>query len=336
MQEKIAIRVFLKSCKIQILKTMLAFRYKQTYNHFTHLQVWLFKSISFLRLMHKVHKQERSSMDYKEFVCAMKKEVGECVRPGVTVELHHAVKNNGTHRQGLLLIESGINISPAIYLEEFYEQYQRGKTVPVLAETICTLYEKVKIRHSYPCENIMSYNKIKDRIVFKLISAKDNREILGNVPHKRYLRFAVVYYVLIEDDVFGTATLLIRYEHLRSWGVTQEQIMKAAEENTPRLFPARLDQLADQMYVLTNQKRNLGAGTVCYPGCLKEAWEEIGENYYVIPSSIHEMILIPESCGIERCHLEHMLREINEKEVEEEEVLSDYVYYYNGEKETME
>ena len=67
----------------------------------------------------------------------------------------------------------------------------------------------------------------------------------------------------------------------------------------------------------------------------KSAVSEINDNFFVIPSSIHELILIPESFGMNRQQLEAMVKEINETEVAREEVLSDTVYYYDREKECI-
>lgn len=269
-------------------------------------------------------------MDYTEFIEAMQSEVRRCVPPDVTVERHAAVKNNGTVRIGLVLIRQEVNMSPTIYLEEFYEQYLGGARVFELAGTLVSLYEKVKVAKSYPCGNIFSYQKVRDRIVYKLIQRKANEELLRHVPYREYLDLAVVFYVLLDGGAFGTATLLVRNEHLDQWRATREDVSAAAEKNTPYLLPAAIEQLADYMYVLSNQKRNMGAAVMLYPDIMREAKRTIGEDFYILPSSIHELILIPESHGVNRTQLKAVVEEINKTEVEPEDVLSDSVYYYSG------
>lgn len=269
-------------------------------------------------------------MNYTEFINAVKEEVKEHLEPDIIVELHTAMKNNGTIRKGLMIGRRGVNVSPAIYLEEFYEQYLKGKSISLLVETIQQIYEQVKVQNSYSCDNIFSYEKVKEKIVYKLIQREANENLLGEVPYEEFLDLALVFYVLLEATPFGNATLLVKNEHLGEWGVSKEEIMKAAEKNTPKLLPLRFEKLANFMYVMTNQPQNLGACTVCYPEACKKARETIGENFYVIPSSIHEMILIPESYGLNRLQLEIMAGEINSEDVEEEEVLSGNVYYYSG------
>lgn len=274
-------------------------------------------------------------MNYTEFISAVRLEVKKTLGPDVIVELHTAVKNNGTERKGLMIARQGVNISPAIYLEEFYEQYQGGKNIPELADIIRQIYEKVKVQNSYPCENIFSYDKVKDKIVYKLIQKDANKRLLDNVPYIPYLDLAIVFYVLLETSEFGTATLLVKREHLKEWGITEEEMKAAAMVNTPRLLPLKIEKLSEFMYVMTNQVQNHGASALCYPDACKSAWKKIGENYFVIPSSIHEMILVPESYGLSRTQLKTLAKEINATEVEQEEVLSDNIYYYSGEEDRL-
>ena len=269
-------------------------------------------------------------MNYTDFIKAMQCEVKEQMEPEVVVDSHTAVKNNGTMRTGLVLMCQGVNMSPTIYLEEFYEQYLSGISIPELARMVQILYEKVKVTNSYPYENIMSYRKIREKIAYKLIRKESNEELLEQIPYEEYFDLAVVFYILLENTAFGSATLLIRNEHLRQWRVTKKEVYEAAKENTPVLLPADIEQLTEYMYVMTNKTRNLGAAAILYPDALKKAARMIGGNFYILPSSIHEVILIPESYGASRMQLEIMVEEINENEVAAEEVLSDTVYYYSS------
>lgn len=269
-------------------------------------------------------------MDYTDFVRAMQNEVREQMGPGMVVEVHTAIKNNGAIRTGLVLMQEGLNISPTIYLEEFYEQYCDGIRMKDLAQKIQSLYEKVKANSSYPYENILSYRKLKNKIVFKLINKKENQELLRQIPYEEYLDLAVVFYAVLEHTSFGTATLLIHNSHLRIWKVSKADVYEAAIMNTPRLMPMAIEQLTNYMYVVTNRYRNLGAAVMLYPDVWKKAVEKIGGSFYILPSSIHEVILIPENYGIGKIQLEVMVEEINDTEVDEEEILSDSVYYYNA------
>lgn len=274
-------------------------------------------------------------MNYEEFIEVMNREVKAAVGAGVSVRVYEAMKNNGVKRKGLVIGENGANMSPTIYLEDFYSEYQGGSELSDLVESIKCLYERVKLADSYPYKDVSDYQKIKPKILYKLINYEDNMEYLKEVPYEAFFDMAAVPYVMFENPELGNATMQIKNEHLKGWGVDGKTVLSEARRNTPLAQPAELGQLTEYMYVLTNPERNFGAVTVCYPETLEKVWRYIGEDYYLLPSSIHEFILIPESYGAEAKQLQRIVREINATEVRAEEVLSNRVYYYNGSEKVM-
>lgn len=259
----------------------------------------------------------------------MQNKVKEELGADVAVSVHSTVKNNGIVRTGLVFTRFGVNIAPTIYLEEFYEQYLQGTSVGELVQSVCEIYEKVEVKTSFPCTRILDYSKMKERIVYKVIQREKNKELLKKVPYEEFLDLAVVYYALLQKTEFGTATLLIKNEHIKEWNVSKEEIQLVAKKNTPRLLPMEVLMFTEHMYVLTNSTRNFGAGVMMYEDVLEEVGEVFGENFYVLPSSVHEVIAVPESFGIDKSNLREMVKEINETVVDDEEILSDTVYYYS-------
>lgn len=268
-------------------------------------------------------------MNYTNFIDIMQNKVKEELGADVAVSVHSTVKNNGIVRTGLVFTRFGVNIAPTIYLEEFYEQYLQGMSVGELVQSICEIYEKVEVKTSFPCTCILDYSKMKERIVYKVIQREKNKELLKQVPHEEFLDLAVVYYALLRKTEFGTATLLIKNEHIKEWNVSKEEIQLVAKKNTPRLLPMEVLMFTEHMYVLTNSARNFGAGVMMYEDVLEEVGEVFEENFYVLPSSVHEVIAVPESFGIDKSSLREMVKEINETVVDDEEILSDTVYYYS-------
>lgn len=165
-----------------------------------------------------------------------------------------------------------------------------------------------------------------------------------------YLDLAVVFYVLLEINHYGMASMMIRNEHLRMWNTTKEEIYRYARRNTEILLPdefqtmrAVIEELTgrketggkDIMYILSNENRSFGAAAILYEGRLKKIGERLGENFYVLPSSVHEMIIIAESEAPSKEELSEMVAEINRTQVEAEEVLSDHAYYYDRKQEKL-
>lgn len=288
-------------------------------------------------------------MNYQQFIEEVERRVKEKIKGNetITVYIHTAVKNNGKERKGITVSEKGIHISPTIYLEEYFQQFQEGKPIEKIVEKILQLYEEVKCSH--PCEEslLQNYEELKGKFACKLIHRGKNEKLLNDIPYVPWMDLAIVVFVLLEVSPYGTATVLVRKEHLEIWGLTEAQLFDEAKKNTPILLPYQFcpmrkllreicpyavdegEEEEESLYVLSNKLRSFGAASMLYEGILEKVGQKLGENYYILPSSIHEVIVVPESKSPVKQNLEEMVREINETQVEEEEVLSDRVYYFS-------
>ncbi len=288
-------------------------------------------------------------MNYQQFIDEVERRVKEKLEgnKAVSVYVHTTVKNNGKERRGLTVSEKGIHISPTIYLEEYFQQFQEGKTIENIAEKILKLYEEVKCNHPWDGTFLQNYEELKNKFACKVINRQKNEKLLKEVPYLPWMDLAVVFFVLLEVSSYGTATVLIRKEHLKAWGLPEEELFERAKKNTSVLLPYQFCPMRkliqeicpypveedpgeeESLYVLSNKLRSFGAASMLYEGILEKIGQKLGENYYVLPSSIHEVIIVPESKSPMKQDLEAMVREINETQVEEEEVLSDRVYYFS-------
>lgn len=270
-------------------------------------------------------------MNYTEFMNAMLCEIRGQVDAQVRTELYTVTKNNGTRRTGILFKQEDSNLAPTIYLEEFYQKYLKGQQVPDLADSICSIYQEIRVKKTCDCQNLFDFNHVKEHIVYKLIRRDANEELLKKIPYEPFLDLAVVYYIQIDNTRFGSAAIQIRNEHLRYWRVKKEEIRRLAEKNTPRIYPVQIRQIVRFMYVATNEQCSLGAAVMRYPDFREKVRGMIRGDFYILPSSIHEVILVPESFGLEPERMQEMVKEINQTGVAPEEVLSDSVYYFDGE-----
>ena len=270
-------------------------------------------------------------MNYTEFMNAMLCEIRGQVDAQVRTELYTVTKNNGTRRTGILFKQEDSNLAPTIYLEEFYQKYLKGQQVPDLADSICSIYQEIRVKKTCDCQNLFDFNHVKEHIVYKLIRRDANEELLKQIPYESFLDLAVVYYIQIDNTRFGSAAIQIRNEHLRYWRVEKEEICRLAEKNTPRIYPVQIRQIVRFMYVATNEQCSLGAAVMRYPDFREKVKGMIRGDFYILPSSIHEVILVPESFGLEPERMQEMVKEINQTGVAPEEVLSDSMYYFDGE-----
>ena len=294
-------------------------------------------------------------MDYQQFVVETKEKISLLLGPSVDLQIHTALKNNGNERTGISLSTKEVNASPTIYLEEFYEQFKLGLSLDAIAEKIVSIYKDVKLNDSVPINCIRNFPEICSKIAYRLVHAKKNEELLSTMPHIPYHDLAIVFFILFEVDNAGTATIPITNAFLDLWKTDTQSLYEIAQTNTPSLLPAAfkpmrvvIDELLsrpgddnvledDVMFILTNPLRSFGAACILYPGILEQIACQLGENFYILPSSIHEVIIIAESRSPSMGELCHLVKETNQTQVNIEEVLSDTVYYYSfKEKELIE
>ena len=290
-------------------------------------------------------------MTFKQFCQKIYQGITEFYGDEVTVEIKVVAKNNGVKLTGLLITEGEKKVAPSIYLDSYFQDYQSGREIANIILDIINLYEKIRKNPPIEIQFFSEYEKVKKRICFKLIHFQKNETLLKEIPHVRYLNLAVVFYHAYENPYLGSGSILIRNVHKEGWGVTTEDLYLEAKENTGRLFPPELigmeelmlemldgeceeiekmfdDKKTLPMYVLTNRCRQFGAISIFYPKILNELSKKTDSNLYILPSSVHEVILLPD-VGEEVEKLREMVRDVNETQVAEEEILSYSIYYYD-------
>lgn len=293
--------------------------------------------------------KERRTMNYQQFVTILNERMNQILNPAATSQIHTALKNNGAKRTGLTISQKETNISPTIYLEEYYHQYENGWTLDEITESLTRLYHEVRFEHSWEVGQVQDFSLAKSKVAYKVIHYEKNRDLLNDIPHVPHLDLAIVFYLLLETTEKGAATILITNDMLRYWNISLEQLYQIALENTPIILHAEFKpmrvviqelmckplceaDLEDNcMYVLSNHHRHFGAACMLYARVLEDIGNQLDEDFYILPSSIHEVIILPVSCTMGQEEIDDMIVEINETQVSEEDVLSNHAYYYSRE-----
>lgn len=271
--------------------------------------------------------------------------------PELEAKVSDVNKNNNTKLTGIT-VSNDSNIAPIIYMNDLYARYTMGQiTVSDAVETVMEIYSKTQM-NSVDMSDFLDFGKIRNRIVYKLVNKTKNEELLADVPHVDMLDLAIIFCVLCPSIGDKMATITIHNNHMQMWNVDVDGIYEVAKENTPKLLPVRLTSMEDTlfglkedlgmpdedfealpetdipMYVLTNKMQAAGAACVLYEDVLKNFAEKIDDDVIILPSSIHEIILIPSSLKDNMADLIAMVREVNATQVSPDEVLSDNVYIY--------
>ena len=190
-------------------------------------------------------------------------------------------------------------------------------------------------------QGILDYREARERLVYRLIQTRRNERLLRQIPHVPYLDLSIVFELYWKQEG-QYCSCLVYNSHLEQWGVTPEEVERQARENTPIRLPAVFDSLEQMLLpmmgglrqepsglsVLSNREGFHGAAAILYPGELKRAADQLQNDLVVLPSSIHEVLLLPDALGQDYGMLTRLVQEINRNEVEQEEWLSDHPYRY--------
>ncbi|MBO5033746.1 MAG: hypothetical protein J6D08_18060 [Lachnospiraceae bacterium] len=244
-------------------------------------------------------------------------------------------------------------ISPTIYINDMYDHY---KACNDLKEAIQTGAERmVNAFRKCPEAPRVDLADAKDNIVFQLVNTEQNRELLAGVPHREFQDLSILYRWVVKMDQDGIQSTIVKNELAENLGLQEEQLFKLASENTRRILPPCVKSMneilremfmkdgmpqeiaemmvgempADQMmWVISNERGINGAISMLYEDKLHALAEQLENDLYILPSSIHEVIAVSASMG-EPNELAQMVAEINMAQVSLEERLSNQVYHYD-------
>lgn len=291
-------------------------------------------------------------MDYLDFLNAVCDYINEKAGD-IKVSVHSTLKNNGVRLSGLSFCRSGYNASPTIYMENYYVEYINGSDVADIGDRILTLYYENDLSVNFDMSFFDDFDSIRDRLYIKLINREKNADFLREAPYEEFLDLAVVPYVRIYDRKIGNGLIMVRNEHLRLWGKDACEVLETARKNTHdhdgfdlrhivdilgslgTAMPA-VDEQDFPMYVATNSKMSNGAAVLTMNDKLREYADVMGGDYYVIPSSVHELILIPRrmSCP-EGSEIDDLIKEVNTNHLGPDDVLADHAYLYSSKDEVL-
>jgi hypothetical protein len=292
-------------------------------------------------------------MSYEEFKEELKSRVrSELDMKAIFTVIH---RNNGCSYEGMAILSPDKKISRNLAVEEFYKEYV---DLAVLGEEgIGTVWEDIKEMYfeNIPVEcfdvsGLSDYEKVKGRLRIRMINYDLNEERLEDMPHIRFLDFALTFSILVKSDKSGTASIAIHNRHLNVWHRDTGEIYKAALENMQENYKmytlkevmiaaGREEEVEDvdiQGHVLTNTENNFGASCILCDGVLEEYAEKMNcEKVVILPCSVHEVILMPYSSEKGEEYLEfydEVVRSVSESVLGKEEYLSDHIYIYSREK----
>lgn len=297
-------------------------------------------------------------LSFQKFIEKVKTEIHLLCGDGYQIIMEPVPQNNGTEQTGMDIRKEQGEEMAHLCLDAYYEQYLAGMTVEEAARDIWDIFNSFE--QSGVSEGLLNdFEKVKNKVVFSLVNYGMNKEQLESMPYVSYLDLAILFYVLLDRTENGERTAVITNKELAAWGTTKEELLQLARQNTPRLYMAEVNSLNDVMksfvkdkkskdffdefigeeelplYVLSNRHNVKGAAVILYDGLLKEMSKVLGHDLLILPSSVHEVLVMAYDKTMDFLSIRDMVEHINEVEVPVCDVLSNQIYRYNREKDQV-
>ncbi|SFL21747.1 hypothetical protein SAMN05216390_11474 [Lachnospiraceae bacterium KH1T2] len=296
-------------------------------------------------------------MDYEQFKADFQDALrDEFAGRGAEVELtaRKVEKMNGSYDAITVRPQDsaiGVNVS----VERAFAAYGKGEDISEIADHFADAVENgFKESPKFDIESISDYEQMKSKLAMEVVSAERNAELLQTVPHEQMEDMAVVYRFILDQSNSGNGTILVTNQMLDQYGISKEQLRADAMEIAPEIRPAEIRGMSEvmnemapgmipeiapedeQMFVATVPDKIHGAGVIAYPNFMEDAAQKAGGDYFVLPSSIHEVLLVKDNGQMSVKELENMVKEVNATQVEPADQLTDHVYHYDSQNHIFE
>ncbi len=261
-------------------------------------------------------------------------------------------KNNGVICTGLLISDRMTgNVAPNIYLEYYYQRYRNeGLGADHVLEMIADEFRSVRTELVSNIDFINNEQWMNDiTFVFpKLVSLEKNRAALKDAPFVPFQDLAVTFRIKVDMNQSGVSSIMLKQEQFEKYGKSLDELYDIAMDNYRNMFPPKIHKLEDLLggmigipsmtgdfetnaYVVTNSICVNGATSILDKDVLADVHEKMGGEFFILPSSVHECILVPAEMGGDANMLAELVREVNREVLSETDFLSDTVYRYDGE-----
>lgn len=280
-------------------------------------------------------------LEYDKFIDELREKVQDAVGTEGKVVFTTISKNNGTVKEGLSIETKMANKIPVIGIRDIYERYRTGSS---MEECVAYCRKAMDQRANINISELWGmWKEQKKQIKPCLVNGEWNQERLKEIPHFSYGDLAVKFRVEYKISNELKAGYDVTYDMLRHWGISKNQLVETVMQNlrqekyTIRDLQEVLgeqfglpveEERKGAFYLLTNGGQIYGAAGMLRTDLLEHFAEEKGCDFYILPSSVHELLLIVDSGEITREELEEMVRSVNQTCVAKEERLSDRVYYF--------
>jgi hypothetical protein len=295
-------------------------------------------------------------MDYEQFKVAFAEDLKTNLQKlGIEADVseHHIEKLNDSY-EALSVTPKGSSIGVNANLDEIFHAIERGRDYnEVLSGVTESLKGSLEHMPKLQVSDLTNYAEMKNKLAMEVVSAERNAKMLQNVPHEQMEDIAVVYRLVLNSSKGASSTVLVTNDLMDKFGITHEQLHDDAMKNAPLIRPAEIKGMEETLnemqggpalepdpdeilFVAGVPDQSHGAAVIAYPNFFEDAAEKLGGDYFIIPSSIHEVLLVKDTGEMNSRDLAAMIKEVNATEVAPEDVLTDHAYHYDSKEHIFE
>ena len=314
-------------------------------------------------LCSKEFERKERKMDFEQFKENVKNDLEARFRTNgtgdVDISYGQITKPNETYEAITVRGEDdqvGVNLN----VTRMYEAMQEGDSyLDVFQKAAETIERGLEQMPEFNITKFQNYEQMKDTLVMEVVSIEGNQELLSNVPHDKIEDMAVIYRFEVMGNEDGRGTVLVTNALLDQYGIDTDQLkadaLSVAPDNKPAVIKSMTETMMEimgedmfgdlglnipdedeKMFVATVPDKIHGAGVIAYPDFMEQASEKLGGDFYILPSSLHEVLLVKDNCDMSLHELKQMVQEVNETQVSPEEKLTDNVYHYDSQDKVFE
>ena len=304
-------------------------------------------------------------MNFEEFINTVKSTIKDYLPEDYRDAEVNILENRklNTNYTGLTVTREGDTMAPTINLDNLFESYSEHPEHS-LAEFMQEIAEVIQqTPETFDIGQIMDYDRVKKNLFMKVSATEKNADVLEKVPHIIKEDLAITFHIMLDQSDKGTATTMINDNMMEAYRIDIDQLYQDALMNSPVICPAQIENMGEAlsrmmiedmktagapsemiqemekdlkesnknnpMTIITNDRLVDGASAIFYPGVMDLVGERMKGDYFILPSSVHETLAVPDDGRVLLQELTDMVKEVNMTQVSPEDQLTDQVYHYD-------
>ena len=234
-----------------------------------------------------------------------------------------------------------------VHIQDLLGEYNKKDDIETIVQEVISRYNRSLEAASEVYQLDFELEQCRNRVIYRLMSRERNQKLLDGTPYIPFLDMAITFHIVVSLNKRYVQTIRISEKIQKRWGVSVEQLLKMASANTENILPLEitsLDKMVEKyinvekrppkhpqdldMIVITNCIGIYGAAAILYKDLMQSLADELNCDLYVVPSSVHEMIVIPAEDKELYEMLSSLVKEVNTQCVDPDEILADRVFIY--------